>query len=149
MPYQTSHLVAVEPFRHAGRWLEPGDDFEATEIDARYYKGNRTAKDFVADTAPVSAMPTTDLSQSAAPAQRPLAAIDLDVGASADADTGAPPGGEQDHEFGAPDEIAPAVADGDAQATDLAPPARRRGRPSKADLAARAEAAARSEASAS
>lgn len=45
MEYQTRRLIASDSMRHAGRELEPGDEFEATEVDAKYYLQHRRARE--------------------------------------------------------------------------------------------------------
>lgn len=44
MQYQTRRLVALDAMRHEGRELTPGDEFDATEVDAGYYLQHRHAK---------------------------------------------------------------------------------------------------------
>lgn len=37
MEYMTRHLIAIRELRHEGQHLQPGDKFEASEVDANYY----------------------------------------------------------------------------------------------------------------
>lgn len=57
MQYQTRRLIAAEPMRHDGRELKPGDEFDASEVDARYLVSQLRAREVQDKVARVAAAP--------------------------------------------------------------------------------------------
>jgi hypothetical protein len=76
MQYQTRRLIAAEPMRHDGRELKPGDEFDASEVDARYLVSQLRAREVQDKVARIVAAPVAAPVEPEAPADETKPAED-------------------------------------------------------------------------
>jgi hypothetical protein len=106
MQYQTRHLIARVPMRYAGAQLQPGDEFAASQADARYLTRHGKADELQPTPAqaalPMPPLPELELAPAPAPRRtrrKPAAKTVADEPAAAPAADDGPPGYRHDPRF--------------------------------------------------